>query len=70
VISGLIEAASAQRSAYRYSDDHQIIAVLPDWLHAQLSQADRDRLLAERHIIVRSRTEEYGPQGSQDGDTQ
>lgn len=70
VISDLIEAARMQRSALRYPDDHRIIAVLPDWLHAELSPGDREELLTTHHIIVRSRTEEYGADESRDGETQ
>jgi len=60
LISGLISAAQGFRDANRLPDDHEMLSVVPDHVHALLTDQDRKDLLTGYHIRVRSHTEEYG----------
>jgi hypothetical protein len=60
VVQGLILQAKSTRQAQRLVDEWPIVAVLPDWLFASLTEDDRARL-AKLHVTAVPYSEHHGP---------
>ena len=60
VVQALILQAKSNRQAQRLVDDWPVVAVLPDWMFASLTDGDRERL-AKLHVTAARYSDHYGP---------